>query len=85
MIEFIAGTISTLIAVLVGFYLGKSDRTIQKDIAKVVQTISKAIPQKKDVGAVTTLTQPEIDLQENPLKRAENEEMDKTFSEIIPK
>ena len=84
MIEQIVGLISALIFVAFGYYLGRRDRDIPKDVKRVYQTVSRALPIKKDVGAVTALTQQEIDLIENPIKRAENEEMSKTFQAIMP-
>jgi len=77
--------IITILSVGFGYYLGKRDKEVTSDAIKVIKTISKIFPSNKGVGAVPALTQKEIELQNNPLQKAENEEMDKTFSEIIPK
>jgi hypothetical protein len=85
MIEFLLGAITLLVGVLVGFSLGKGSSIIPEETRKQVRRLIQALPIKRDIGAVERPSAQQIKRFENPALKAEEEEMNKTFNEIVPK
>ena len=84
MISFIVGAITLLVGILVGFSLGKNSSIIPEETRKQVKKLVDAMPfTKHDVGGVMRPTAHEVANFENPIKKAEEDEMNKTFSEIV--
>ena len=72
-----------IISVLVGYFIGSKNNPISKEnVDKLRNTIIKTF-EKRDLGAVPRPTAHEIEKFENPVLKAEEEEMSKTFSKII--
>jgi len=84
MLNFIAGAITLLVGILVGFSLGKNSSIIPEETRKQVKKLIDAMPfTKRDIGGVMRPTAHEVANFENPVKKAEEEEMSKTFGEIV--
>jgi hypothetical protein len=81
--EFIYGAIVLLIGILVGFYLGKGSSLIPEETQKQVKRLIQSLPIKHDVGAVERPSAKMVEDFNNPIKKAGDEEMSKTFSEIV--
>lgn len=75
MIELITGSLITLIALLIGFSLGRHEKPIPPKVAEHLQEIfKKKISPQSSVGAVLTPTQEQLDRYKNP-KLAEEEKI----------
>lgn len=84
MTEFTLGALVLLVGIWVGFSLGKNSSIIPEETRKQVKRLVDAMPfTKKDIGGVMRPSAHDIANFENPIKKAEEEEMGKTFSEII--
>lgn len=85
MIDFLLGSIITGIGVYVGFTMGKGSSIIPEETQKQVKRLIQNLPIKKDVGAVSRPTEQQIENWNNPLIRAEKNEMKDFFDKEIPK
>jgi hypothetical protein len=85
MIDFLLGAIVTGCAIYIGFALGKNSSIIPEETKRQVKRLIQALPIKKDIGMVERPTAHQIENYNNPIQKAEEEEMNKTFSEIVPK
>lgn len=85
MIDFIIGSVIAVCSLYIGYTMGKGSSIIPEETQKQVKRLIQSLPIKRDIGAIERPTARQIDEFNNPLKQAENEEMDKTFKEIIPK
>jgi len=84
MLNFIAGAITLLVGILVGFSLGKNSSIIPEETRKQVKKLIDAMPfTKRDIGGVMRPTAHEVANFENPVKKAEEEAMSETFKEIV--
>lgn len=83
MINFLIGSLVTLISLWVGYTIGKGSSIIPEETRKQVKKLIQALPIDRGVGAVSVPTAHEVANYENPIKKAEEAEMSKTFSEIV--
>lgn len=83
MIEFLVGSLVTLISLWLGYTIGKGSSIIPEETRKQVSRLIRELPIKRDIGGVERPTAQDIKRFENPVLRAEEEEMSKTFSEIV--
>lgn len=83
MIDFIIGSLITLVSLWVGYKLGKGSSIIPEETRRQVKQLIRELPIKNDIGGVMRPTQTELKRFENPLVEEEEEEMNKTFKEII--
>jgi hypothetical protein len=81
--EFLYGAIVLLIGILVGFYLGKGSSLIPEETQKQVKRLIQALPVKNDLGPVERPSAKMVEDFNNPMKKAGDEALSKTFSEII--
>lgn len=82
--EFIYGAITLLIGILVGFYLGKGSSIIPEETRLQVKRLIQSLPtHKNDLGPVERPSAKQVDDFNNPMKKAGDEALSKTFSEII--
>jgi hypothetical protein len=83
MLNFIAGAITLLLGILVGYSLGKGSSIIPEETRKQVKRLVQALPVDRGLGGVMRPTAHDIENFNNPVKQAEEAEMAKTFSQII--
>jgi hypothetical protein len=83
MIDFLIGSLITLVSLWVGYKLGKGSSIIPEETQRQVKRLVQALPIKNDLGGVMRPTQTELNKFENPLLEEEEEEIGKTFKEII--
>ena len=81
----ITGFLISIISLIVGFNLGKTNDPISPEIKKRLnQTLQRVIP-PSDVGAVMRPTPRELELARNEKERLEQDIMSDTFKEVINK
>ena len=76
MIEFITGSLLTLISLFLGYFLGKG-KLNKEGLSEVKKTIAKAIQKDSRVGAIRQPTARDIYLKANPEIKQGMEEMAK--------
>ena len=81
MTDLIIGSLVTLISLLIGFRLGKYQRVIPEDTQKKINKIfTKVVPlEDREVGAISSLSPRELELERNPQLKAEQEVMQEVF------
>ena len=85
MIDFLFGALTMGCGIYLGYALGKNSSIIPEETKRQVKRLIQALPIKNDLGAVERPTAHQIENFNNPIQKAEEEEMNKTFSEIVPK
>ncbi len=83
MSEFLVGALTSLISLWIGYAIGKGSSIIPEETQKQVKRLARALPIDRGIGAVPRPTARDIKRFENPLLKAEEEEMSKTFREIV--
>lgn len=83
MINFITGSLVALISLWLGYSMGKNSSIIPEETTKQVKKLIQALPIDRGLGAVPRPTAADIKKYENPAIQAEEDEMSKTFSEIV--
>jgi len=83
MIQFIVGSVVAAVCLWIGYSMGKNSSVIPEETQRQVKNLIRALPIKRDIGAVPRPTAADIKRFENPVLKAEEEEMSNTFKEII--
>lgn len=83
MLEIITGSVLSLISLYIGYSLGKGSSIISEETQKQVKRLIQALPIKRDIGVVPRPTQQDVERFNNPILQAEEEEMSKTFKEVL--
>lgn len=86
MINLIAGFAITTISILIGYLLGASNESEERvTLKKVGRFMKKVNPIKDKVGAIERPDAQFLELQNNPKLRAEYEETERAFDNLVPK
>lgn len=80
--ELLTGFVITMIALLIGFSLGKDQMVVTKDVQQQIKQIFKRVVPKSDVGPVMALSQRELDILNNPKLKEEQDIMDREFGHL---
>jgi hypothetical protein len=83
MINFLIGSLTTLISLYIGYTLGKGSSIIPEATQRQVRQLIRELPIKRDIGAVERPTAEDVRNYENPLVKDEEDEMSETFKKII--
>jgi hypothetical protein len=83
MINYIAGALTSLISLWVGYTIGKGSSIIPEETRKQVKKLIQALPIDRGIGAIPAPTAKQVEEFNNPILKAENEAMSETFKEIV--
>jgi hypothetical protein len=83
MTEYILGTLSTLLAIWIGYSIGKGSSIIPKETTEQVKRLIRALPIDRGLGAVERPTAHQVEQFNNPVLKEEEEAMSDTFKEIV--
>lgn len=83
MINFLIGSLVTLISLYIGYTIGKGSSIIPEETRKQVKKLIQALPIDRGVGAVMAPNAKQVEEFDNPILKAENEAMSETFKEIV--
>lgn len=75
--------IIVIISILIGYFLGRGTNPFPKETIEKVKKVFENIIVRSDIGGVERPTARQVEDFNNPLKKAGDNEMSKTFSEIV--
>ena len=82
MLDLILGFTITIISLLIGFSIGKYNTIVSPDFKKQITQIYRKVIPDTDIGPVERLTKRELDIINDPKKKQEYEEMDRTLGKL---
>lgn len=72
----------TLVALLIGYSLGKHQTVVPTDVRKQINSIFRKVVPNNEVGVIPRLTQRELDIALNPKLKQEQDVMGDTFNQL---